>query len=293
MYMYVLYHRDAAPVQPDAFFLLAMRMRARPTAGGSTHAQRILLRDLLGNTLIESSAYIHTASSQTPTGILLHASRVWGNSHATSLDQSTAPTPPRATPSFFASLPRSTFTWTHGPFSAFFSFALAQSRPGHNSFSPQPCSPGRSTTTPHPHPVATELCRLYPPAMATPSQVVEAFRNLPTNQARVAAINALLDELTPAEWRAAKAKAAQRTFTFDVIGSLPVELAAQVFSHLDIATPFRLQRVCPLGCLPGIEHALNNNNTGVQTMAESPCQPTCAQVRVKDVVSCQRRAVAG
>ncbi|KAI4647506.1 uncharacterized protein J4E78_008820 [Alternaria triticimaculans] len=50
-----------------------------------------------------------------------------------------------------------------------------------------------------------------------------------------------MPELSPYEWRTLHATTSSRTFQFDVIGNLPVELVAQVFSHLDVAAPYRLQ----------------------------------------------------
>ncbi|KAI4614629.1 uncharacterized protein J4E87_009429 [Alternaria ethzedia] len=60
---------------------------------------------------------------------------------------------------------------------------------------------------------------------------------------REKALTALTAELSPYEWRTLHATTSSRTFQFDVIGNLPVELVAQVFSHLDVAAPYRLQSV--------------------------------------------------
>ncbi|KAI4908589.1 uncharacterized protein J4E92_010782 [Alternaria infectoria] len=60
---------------------------------------------------------------------------------------------------------------------------------------------------------------------------------------REQALKALTAELSPYEWRTLHATTSSRTFQFDVIGNLPVELVAQVFSHLDVAAPYRLQSV--------------------------------------------------
>ena len=71
---------------------------------------------------------------------------------------------------------------------------------------------------------------------------INAFRRLQVHE-RGQALQNLTTELSPYEWRALHATTSGRTFQFDVIGSLPLELVAQVFCHLDPATPYRLQSV--------------------------------------------------
>jgi hypothetical protein len=73
--------------------------------------------------------------------------------------------------------------------------------------------------------------------------MIEAFGRLPTTDARLRAIEALMQTLSPHEWRAVHSIAAARAFQFDIIGRLPVELVAQIFSYLDTSTPYRLQPV--------------------------------------------------
>ena len=73
--------------------------------------------------------------------------------------------------------------------------------------------------------------------------VVQAFRQRLTNRARIEALEALADELTPFEWRHLQNKLNTRDFRCDIVGALPVELVASIFVHLDVATPYRLQRV--------------------------------------------------
>jgi len=73
--------------------------------------------------------------------------------------------------------------------------------------------------------------------------LIAAFRRLRTNDSRREAIEALVNELTPYEWRTLHDITAARTFQTDIIGQLPIELVAQVFSYLDTSTPYRLQRV--------------------------------------------------
>ncbi|CAN9108960.1 unnamed protein product [Alternaria sp. RS040] len=71
---------------------------------------------------------------------------------------------------------------------------------------------------------------------------INAFRRLQTHE-RGRALQDLTAELSTYEWRALHAATSSRTFQFDVIGSLPVELVAQIFCLLDPATPYRLQSV--------------------------------------------------
>ena len=71
---------------------------------------------------------------------------------------------------------------------------------------------------------------------------LDAFRRMHIHE-REQALKALTSELSPYEWRTLHATTSSRTFQFDVIGNLPVELVAQVFSNLDVAAPYRLQSV--------------------------------------------------
>ena len=56
---------------------------------------------------------------------------------------------------------------------------------------------------------------------------INAFRRLQTHE-RGRALQDLTAELSTYEWRALHAATSSRTFQFDVIGSLPVELVARV-----------------------------------------------------------------
>jgi hypothetical protein len=64
----------------------------------------------------------------------------------------------------------------------------------------------------------------------------------------MAAVVALAQELSPSEWRALASHLNARTFQFDLVGNLPVEVVATIFSYLDTSTPFRLQ-VVRLPCM--------------------------------------------
>lgn len=77
----------------------------------------------------------------------------------------------------------------------------------------------------------------------TNNVLVEAFSRVSTSDSRQDALEALIQTLTPYEWRFIQSLTSTRTFQFDIIGHLPVELVAQVFSYLDTSTPWRLQRV--------------------------------------------------
>jgi hypothetical protein len=73
--------------------------------------------------------------------------------------------------------------------------------------------------------------------------LVKAYGLLHTSGARQRALKALMRELSPHEWRTVQRIAAARSFQFDIVGRLPVELVAQVFAYLDISTPYLLQPV--------------------------------------------------
>ncbi|CAE7215615.1 hypothetical protein CFE70_009938 [Pyrenophora teres f. teres 0-1] len=68
---------------------------------------------------------------------------------------------------------------------------------------------------------------------------ITAFRRLHRHERRQA-LDALATELTSHEWRALTSS---RTFYCDFISRLPLELVAHVFSHLDVAAPYRLRIV--------------------------------------------------
>ncbi|KAF2133202.1 hypothetical protein P153DRAFT_428236 [Dothidotthia symphoricarpi CBS 119687] len=80
------------------------------------------------------------------------------------------------------------------------------------------------------------------------TSLVNAFRCLPTNDSRQQALGALMNELTPYEWRTLQSITSARSFQVDIVGRLPVELVPQIFSYLDVATPYRLQLVSRRWC---------------------------------------------
>jgi hypothetical protein len=73
--------------------------------------------------------------------------------------------------------------------------------------------------------------------------LIAAFRRLQSNDERQEALETLLQELTPYEWRTLHKNTSARSFQFDIIGRLPIELVAQVFAYMDTSAPYRLQRV--------------------------------------------------
>ncbi|KAF1831346.1 hypothetical protein BDW02DRAFT_572103 [Decorospora gaudefroyi] len=72
---------------------------------------------------------------------------------------------------------------------------------------------------------------------------LHGFRRLETNNSRQEALDRLLDEITPYEWRALHAHTSSRSFQFDIVGKAPLELVAHVFRYLDTTAPYRYQIV--------------------------------------------------
>ncbi|ORX99562.1 hypothetical protein BCR34DRAFT_576545 [Clohesyomyces aquaticus] len=72
---------------------------------------------------------------------------------------------------------------------------------------------------------------------------VRAFRLLDTKRDRTAALEALIHELDPYEWRSMQSALSRRSFSCDIVGRLPIELVTEVFTYLDVAAPYRLQAV--------------------------------------------------
>lgn len=74
------------------------------------------------------------------------------------------------------------------------------------------------------------------------NDVLGAFRRLLPHQ-RKHVLALLPAELTPYEWRALHAITSRRSFHADIVGRLPLELVATIFTYLDPAAPYRLQAV--------------------------------------------------
>lgn len=108
-----------------------------------------------------------------------------------------------------------------------------------------PTSPDRQTLRPLLQPQAAtpdDLLTCLVGSMAN-NGPAEAFARLSSSDSRRSALQALIKELTPYEWRFVQLLTSSRTFQFDIIGQLPVELVSQIFSYLDTSTPWRLQHV--------------------------------------------------
>ncbi|KAF2645058.1 hypothetical protein P280DRAFT_391489 [Massarina eburnea CBS 473.64] len=75
------------------------------------------------------------------------------------------------------------------------------------------------------------------------ADLIRSFRALQNSESRKEALGALLRELSPYEWRFTHHLLAQRSWCCDIVASLPLELVAHIFSHVDTAAPFRLQQV--------------------------------------------------
>ncbi|KAF2191414.1 hypothetical protein K469DRAFT_746751 [Zopfia rhizophila CBS 207.26] len=75
------------------------------------------------------------------------------------------------------------------------------------------------------------------------AEVVQGFRNLQSNSGRREALDGIMNELNPYEWRRIKEQLDGREFFFDIIGKVPLEIVVQIFSYLDVLVPFRLQCV--------------------------------------------------
>ncbi len=112
--------------------------------------------------------------------------------------------------------------------------------------------PTLTSTQPQPLHESVRLCAALPSLIhglgssggsMNPTGVIGAFQRLPTSDSRFTALTALLGELTPYEWRHLHALLGARSFCFDIIAHLPIELVANVFSYLNVSTPYHLQRV--------------------------------------------------
>ncbi|KAF2230702.1 hypothetical protein EV356DRAFT_326216 [Viridothelium virens] len=73
--------------------------------------------------------------------------------------------------------------------------------------------------------------------------VADAFRNLQTKHDRRVALDGILQNLDSHEWRALSQRLASRSFTFDIIGSLPIELVGSIFGWLVWTDVFIYRRV--------------------------------------------------
>ncbi|KAL1963281.1 hypothetical protein VTN77DRAFT_8504 [Rasamsonia byssochlamydoides] len=75
------------------------------------------------------------------------------------------------------------------------------------------------------------------------ASIVEAFETLKTVQARRAVYHGILDQLHLDEWRDVSIRAKKISFQRDILGSLPLEIVAQIVKYLDLWDILRFQRV--------------------------------------------------
>lgn len=75
-------------------------------------------------------------------------------------------------------------------------------------------------------------------------EILLRFQNLRSKHARRAVYLSLLDELHLDELREVKTRIENMHFHRDILGSLPLEVAALVTSHLGVSDLVHLQLVC-------------------------------------------------
>lgn len=97
---------------------------------------------------------------------------------------------------------------------------------------------------------------------------------------RQQALTLLTAELTPYEWRYLHALTNSRSFQLDIIGRLPIELVAHIFTHLDPAAPYRFQIVSTrwryiLQSLPVLKAGLNSWYQGVANPSDFEHDTLC------------------
>lgn len=83
-----------------------------------------------------------------------------------------------------------------------------------------------------------------PATMDQADELLLRFQNLRSKRARRAVYLSLLDELRLDERREVKARVDQMHFRRDILGSLPLEIAALVSSYLTVSDVVHLQLVC-------------------------------------------------
>jgi len=70
--------------------------------------------------------------------------------------------------------------------------------------------------------------------MAGPAGFARTFREIASSDHRREVLDTLVNELDPYEWRHVKSRLNERTFEFDIVGALPTELVASIFTYLDL-----------------------------------------------------------
>ncbi|KAJ5890700.1 uncharacterized protein N7473_006928 [Penicillium subrubescens] len=72
--------------------------------------------------------------------------------------------------------------------------------------------------------------------------LLQQYQNLP-DSCRQEIWHDLPAQLSPDEWHRIKAKNGSNTFPYDILGSLPLEIASLVAEHLPVVEIVRLRRV--------------------------------------------------
>ncbi|KAL2000837.1 hypothetical protein VTN02DRAFT_2576 [Thermoascus thermophilus] len=75
------------------------------------------------------------------------------------------------------------------------------------------------------------------------TSIIASFKALKGKEARRAAYHGILDQLLPDEWREVRERVDVRSFKYDILGSLPLELIARICEFLDLREIISLQRV--------------------------------------------------
>lgn len=75
------------------------------------------------------------------------------------------------------------------------------------------------------------------------TDVVRYFQEIPSSASRRAALQGIVKQLTPYEWRELYEELGRRSFQYDIVGNLPPEIVLGIFNYLPIWSPFALQRV--------------------------------------------------
>ncbi|KAL6229520.1 hypothetical protein BDW75DRAFT_249627 [Aspergillus navahoensis] len=74
-------------------------------------------------------------------------------------------------------------------------------------------------------------------------EIITRFKRLDTASARRTVYHQIIDQLNPHEWRDVQKRINERTFRKDILGSLPLEVAAQIIQYFDLNDVHVLRRV--------------------------------------------------
>ena len=74
--------------------------------------------------------------------------------------------------------------------------------------------------------------------------IITRFKELDTTtSARRIAYHQIIDQLDPYEWRDVTRRMNERSFSIDILGALPLEIAVEIVQYLDLAELYVLRRV--------------------------------------------------